>query len=207
MCNDRYPSIDEAHKIFYDYMADLSKIECDYPPESDTLHCMAVACNAALIASKCGMNGRHAYILGLLHDYGELTSRGKAGEFHGTSGYDAMIALGYPEIARICLTHTFPTHDFKIDDYTYPRKQLIRVKELISGIQYNEYDKIIQYSDALVMGYKVTDLKRRAIYIMKKYNVSLPAIRRKYKEFLQLKHYFDKKCGCDTYSILGIDYV
>lgn len=205
MCNEKYPSITEAHEIFYDYIQRLDKFERNYPRESDSLHCMAVACNATLIASHCQMDGRKAYILGLLHDYGECYSRGSANAFHGTAGYDAMLDLGYPDIARICLTHTFPNQNFRVEDYNYPREQVIRTQDLICKLDYNDYDLLIQYCDALVTGYEVTSLKKRAVFILNKYKVPLPAIRRKYKEFLKLKRHFDKKCECDTYNLLGIE--
>ena len=52
------------------------------------------------------MDEQRAYLFGLLHDIGRRA--GVTGIRHIFDGYDYMTALGQPEVARICLTHSFP---------------------------------------------------------------------------------------------------
>ncbi len=63
------------------------------------------ACVSGLVPEK-------AFVFGLLHDYGKRINQSRENKFHGQEGYEQMMKLGYPEIARICLTHTFPDKDF-----------------------------------------------------------------------------------------------
>ena len=73
-------------------------------------HSMAVADNARRIAGKTDvMDADRAYVMGLLHDIGRRA--GIKGILHLFDGYDYMTSLGQEEIARICLTHSFPLKD------------------------------------------------------------------------------------------------
>lgn len=47
-----------------------------------------------------------AYVLGLLHDVGRKFGRCQLK--HVYAGWQYMLQLGYDEVARICLTHSFP---------------------------------------------------------------------------------------------------
>ena len=70
-------------------------------------HSLSVAGNARLIAGKAeGMDADTAYIMGLMHDIGRRA--GIKGILHIFDGYDYMMKLDQPELARICLTHSFP---------------------------------------------------------------------------------------------------
>lgn len=203
--NNDVPTLDKSLELFIEYLDDLRSMDSFFPFDNCDTHSMAVATNAMTIASRLPhLNPRKAYILGLLHDYGERYSRRQKGAFHGTSGYDALMELGYPEAARICLTHSFPNPDINPSEYTYPIAAITRAKELISNIVYDDYDRLIQYSDLLVCIYRTVSIAERTSFIQKKYNVSDAAIARLTNEGLKLKDYFDAKCGCNTYDLLGI---
>lgn len=75
-----------------------------------------------MIASRIdSIDGQKAYILGLLHDYGKMVRDADNKEyFHGLTGYHEMNRLGFDDVARVCLTHTFPDKDFKYTEYSYP---------------------------------------------------------------------------------------
>lgn len=74
-------------------------------------HSLSVADNAKRIAQKAGLNPENAYVMGLLHDIGR--SAGVSGIRHIFDGYNLMTSLGEPEIARICLTHSFPVKNIR----------------------------------------------------------------------------------------------
>jgi len=77
-------------------------------------HCLTAAHCAEKIASACGdMDVEKAYILGLLHDIGRKFGVRHLG--HVYDGYVYMKSLGYDEVAKICLTHSFNNHT--IDEY------------------------------------------------------------------------------------------
>ena len=72
-------------------------------------HCLTAAHCAEKIASACGdMDVEKAYILGLLHDIGRKFGVRHLG--HVYDGYVYMKSLGYDEVAKICLTHSFNNH-------------------------------------------------------------------------------------------------
>ncbi len=72
-------------------------------------HCRVAAESAEKIASLCSMDSNEAYILGLLHDIGRRYGYLHLG--HIVKGYQYMLDLGYDEVARICLSHSFPIKD------------------------------------------------------------------------------------------------
>ncbi len=68
-------------------------------------HSRTCAHCAERIASLSGMNPEKAYVLGLLHDIGRRFGKRHLG--HVSDGYSYMMSLGYDEVARVCLTHSF----------------------------------------------------------------------------------------------------
>ena len=69
-------------------------------------HCFTAAHCAEKIASACGdMDSEKAYILGLLHDIGRKYGVRHLG--HVSDGFSYMTRLGYYEVAKVCLMHSF----------------------------------------------------------------------------------------------------
>ena len=48
-------------------------------------------------------------------------------------------------------------------------------------------------------------IKDRMIFVKDKYRVSTMVIKRRYRQALRLKNYFDRRCGCNIYRLLGIN--
>ena len=72
-------------------------------------HSLTAAHCAEKIAAACGgMDAEKAYVLGLLHDIGRKFGVRHLG--HVYDGYVYMKSLGYDEVAKICLTHSFNNH-------------------------------------------------------------------------------------------------
>lgn len=204
------PSIKQALDLFEEGLKKLSDEQphfAFYSGKSLQSHCCLVACCAEIIASRLpDIDGHKAYTLGLLHDYGKLVKDAEnTAYFHGLTGYEAMTKLGYDEVARICLTHTFYDKNFPILDFNYPIKDLRKVKKILANIEYDDYDRLIQLCDLLVIGFGYDNLKSRMNFIREKYRVSTTLIKKKYRDALSLKFYFDRKCGCDIYQLLGIN--
>ena len=75
-------------------------------------HSMNVAEAAKRIAQACGtLDVEKAYVCGLLHDIGRRTWI--AAVRHIIDGYDYCISKGWDDVARICLTHSFPVKDIE----------------------------------------------------------------------------------------------
>ena len=68
--------------------------------------CRPAARCAEKIAARCpGLDPDKAYVLGLLHDIGRWYGDGHL--CHVYYGWKYMTELGYDDVARICLTHSF----------------------------------------------------------------------------------------------------
>ena len=78
-----------------------------------TSHSYNVAQAAKIIAENCNMDSEKAFVCGLLHDIGRRT--GIAAVRHIIDGYDYAVSKGWNEVARVCLTHSFPVKDIEAD--------------------------------------------------------------------------------------------
>lgn len=157
---------------------------------------------ARKIAELCGMDGEKVYVLGLLHDIGKSTD----GQFrHILEGYKMMSEMGYDTVAKICLTHTFPIKDIT----TYVGKFDVSITELefvqnkITKYEYNDYDRLIQLCDSMVMSKGPVTLEERMKDIIMRYGSVYPVEKRQI--IYSLKEYFERKIGKDIYSILNVD--
>lgn len=147
------------------------------------------------------LNPDFAYILGLLHDIGRRF--GKMQLSHIVRGYKFMTELGYHDVARINMTHSFPIKDINIivAKWDCDDNDVLLVKNYLDNIEYNDYDRLIQLSDYLSLHNGVTILEKRMIDIGFRYGVDNNTLT-KWKDIFRLKEYFDKKIGRNIYSIL-----
>ncbi len=183
-----YPPREDAEKV-------LQEAEkCNPGPWGN--HSRVAAHCAEAIASKSGLNAEKAYVVGLLHDIGRKFGKRHLG--HVSDGYSYMMSLGYDEVARVCLSHSFNDGIFekyvgKIDT-TEEETQLI--KNQLSVMDFDDYDLLIQLCDSIagaecVMDQidRMTDVKiRYGGYDQDKWDINI-----------KLKEYFEKKMGLDLY--------
>ena len=165
-------------------------------------HSLVTADNARRIAKKIpGMDPEKAYIMGLMHDIGRR--EGVTGMRHVIDGYDYMMAHKEPEIAAICLTHSFASpnveHFEGKCDCTSEQKAFI--KEFVENREYDDYDKIIQLCDALSLPEGACLLEKRFVDVALRHGVREYTTTR-WRAYLKLKKYFDHLCGCDVYTLL-----
>ena len=134
-----YPTTEEAARLLQDAES------CNPGPWGD--HSRIAAQCARKIAAAAGMDPEKAYVLGLLHDIGR-----KFGKGHLTHVYDGWRYLGeqgYPDAARICLTHSFstPTLENYIGSRDIPEAQQRELEEALTSLEYDDYDRLIQLCD------------------------------------------------------------
>ena len=184
-----YPSREEAHRL-------LAEAEvCNLGPWGD--HSRNVAMCAERIAAETGLDTEKAYVLGLLHDIGR-----KFGIYHIPhvyNGYHYMMELGYEDVARVCLTHSFSTPDFRtyIGKFDLEEEKLLEMKELLAGMVYDDYDRLIQLCDALAMAEGVVNMEERMLDVKRRYGY-YP--QEKWENNFALKTYFEEKAGKDIYE-------
>lgn len=164
-------------------------------------HSLSVADNAKRIAQKAGLNPETAEVMGLLHDIGR--GAGISGIRHIFDGYDLMMSLEEPEIARICLTHSFPSKDIHtyIGKIDCTQAQLAFLQDFLNSHPYDDYDRLIQLCDAISLPNGACILEKRLIDVALRHGVTEHSID-KWKAFMQVKKHFDQLCGCSIYSLL-----
>ena len=166
-----------------------------------TKHVQNVANASKIIAENAGMDGEKAYVLGLLHDIGRRT--GIAQVRHIVDGYDYAMSKGWDEVARICLTHSFPVKDVDADigkkDIT--PEQYTFIKKYINEIEYNDYDKLIILCDALADANGLCILEKRFIDTTRRYGI-YPFTVDRWNKTYEYKEYFENKIGKSIYAIL-----
>ena len=165
-------------------------------------HSRTAAHCAEKIASACGLDPDKAYVLGLLHDIGRRYGKRHLG--HVSDGYSYMIALGYDEVARICLSHSF--NDQSLDDYvgnrdTSPEETKL-IEKTLSAMVYDEYDRLIQLCDSLAGAEGVLDIEERMEDVRRRYG-SYP--QKKWEINLALKRHFEELAGCSIYEVVEKD--
>lgn len=166
-------------------------------------HSRVAAHCAEKIADKCpDMDADKAYILGLLHDIGRKFGKRHLG--HVADGYSYMMSLGYDEVAKACLTHSFT--DKSLDDYignfdTTP-EELQMVKNALDETDLDTYDLLIQLCDSIAGAEGVLDMEERMADVKRRYG-SYPQA--KWDRNLATKRYFEEKIGQNVYAVVEKD--
>lgn len=164
-------------------------------------HSRVTAQCAEKIAAACrDMNTQKAYVLGLLHDIGRKFGVKHLG--HVYDGWKYMLELGYDEAARICLTHSF--NEGKIETYIgnfdITEEQTEEIRDTLSGMEFDEYDKLIQLCDSMAAAEGVVDMEERMNDVKRRYGAYPQS---KWDKNMELKEYFEQKAGSNIYEITG----
>ena len=165
-------------------------------------HSISVANNARLIAQKVShMDSDRAYVMELMHDIGRRA--GVTGIRHIFDGYDYMLSIGEPEIARICLTHSFPIKDVRtfFGKYDCTQEQLDFLRDFLHGNEFDDYDILIQLCDAISLPGGACIMEKRLIDVALRHGLPDFTIE-KWKAFMRTKTHFDHLCGCNVYDLL-----
>ena len=150
------------------------------------------------IAERCDLDIDRAYACGLLHDIGRYKGT-ETGLNHITDGYEFLVQKGLPEIARVCLTHTFNPKDkvdhVKLDD---PDK-IIFLKNYIKNAEYDDYDLLTQLADYMSGAHGITTIERRFCSVLWRHGLKEP--QKDLIALYKLKDYFTEKAGIDIYEL------
>lgn len=189
---ESYPSVPMAEFLLRE--------AAHFNPGAWETHSRYVAESAGKIAAACpGMDRDRAYVCGLLHDIGRRFGTGHLA--HVYDGYHYLMDLGYSGAARVALSHSF--HLKGINDYIgkfdiSPAAQE-ELEQLLSGMEYDDYDLLIQLSDSVATGEGIVPLEVRMNDVKSRYG-SYP--REKWERNLELREYFEKKMGKDLYEVI-----
>ena len=167
-----------------------------------TAHSLYAANAAKLIAAECvNLDSERAFVLGLLHDIGRRT--GIAAVRHIIDGYDYAMSKGWEEVARVCLTHSFPVKDIDADigKKDISRQQYDFIAAYLNHLEYDDYDKLIILCDALADSNGYCILEKRFIDTARRYGVYSFSVDRWNKTY-EYKAYFEQQIGKSIYTLL-----
>lgn len=165
-------------------------------------HSRHVARAAEIIAEHCQtLDHEKAFVCGLLHDIGRRT--GVAAVRHIIDGYDYAISNGWDEVARICLTHSFPVKDIEADigKKDISEAQYHFIGNYLNHLEYDDYDKLIILSDALADADGFCILEKRFIDTTRRYGIFPFSVDRWNKTY-EYKEYFENIIGKSIYRLL-----
>lgn len=165
-------------------------------------HSRTAAHCAEKIAAACGLDPDKAFVLGLLHDIGRRFGKRHLG--HVSDGCSYMMELGYDEVARICLSHSF--NDQSLESYighrdTTPEETAL-IETNLAAMVYDEYDRLIQLCDSLADASGVMDIEERMNDVKRRYG-SYP--QDKWDNNLALKAHFEQLAGRSIYEVVEKD--
>lgn len=164
-------------------------------------HSRYAAESAGRIAERCpGLDPERAYIYGLLHDIGRKF--GISGLAHVYDGYHYLMELGYANAARIALTHSFNLKDIRdyIGKFDITESEQEEIRAFLAGIEYNDYDFLIQLCDAIAKADGIVSLEERMNDVKSRYGY-YP--QKKWDRNIWLKTYFEEKMQEELYQVVG----
>ena len=185
----RYPAREEAENI-------LKEAEsCNPGPWGN--HSRTTAHCAEAIAARAGMNAEKAYVMGLLHDIGRKFGKRHLG--HVSDGYSYMMSLGYDEVARICLTHSFHDKDISkyVGNFDTTEEETKLIVEGLKNLEMDDYDRLIQLCDSISGAEGVMDQIDRMTDVKNRYG---NYDQEKWDANIRLREYFESKMGEDLYA-------
>lgn len=162
-------------------------------------HSRVAARCAERIAQACGMDGEKAYVLGLLHDVGRRFRVRDLGHLY--YGWQYMQRLGYPQVAKICLSHSFPNQDMQyyIGKIDIPDEEARDAEARMLEIEFDDYDRLIHLCDALAGSEGVLNVEERMADVKRRYGNYPQA---QWDKNLELLDYFSTKAGRNVYDVV-----
>lgn len=146
-----------------------------------------------------GMDAKKAYIVGVLHDIGRRVGIVDI-PTHVYEGYKYCMEKGWDEVAKICMTHSYPLMKEEFD-YEPEIESEREIKKYIDDCQADEYDMLIQLCDALATDYGFVIVEKRFVDVTRRYGIMEKYIEGWEKTFA-IKEYFEGKMGCSVYDVL-----
>ena len=185
---EKYPSREEAENILKEAEA------CNPGPWGN--HSRTAAHCAEAIAVRAEMNAEKAYALGLLHDIGRKFGKRHLG--HVSDGYSYMMSLGYDDVARICLTHSFHDRDISkyIGNFDTTEDETKLITDGLKNLVMDDYDRLIQLFDSISGAEGVMDQIDRMTDVKNRYG---DYNQEKWDANIRLREYFERKMGEDLY--------
>jgi hypothetical protein len=165
-------------------------------------HSRYAALAAQNIAQACPqLNSEKAYVLGLLHDIGRRYGITKMR--HSLDGYRYCCENGFPDVGKICITHSFMNHDIReaFGEWDCTEEEYRFVSDYLLHTEYDDYDKLIQLCDALALPSGFCLMEKRMVDVVLRYTPNEFLVP-KWKATFAIKSYFEDCMKQSIYDVL-----
>ena len=127
-------------------------------------HCLNSAVLAYVLANEMNLDSEYAFCYGLLHDYGRKFSHDFT---HVVKGFEALSSIGYDDLAKGCLTHSFINggrncNNEVVNDSFYVDEEGKEhydenddMCEVLESSNYSDYDFILNIVDLMAADSKI----------------------------------------------------
>jgi hypothetical protein len=142
-----------------------------------------------------------AYILGSLHDIGRRF--GVSGMRHVLDGYRFLASEGHEQAGRICLTHSYPLPGEPVgaSPWDGSDEELEFVRDYLAGIEYDDYDKLIQVCDAIALPTGYCLMEKRLVEVAMRYGLDEHTLQR-WQAYFVVKNEIEQAIGASIYRLL-----
>lgn len=130
------------------------------------LHSIYTGLAARRIAHELNVDEDYALIIGYLHDIGRIINHNN----HPIEGYLYLDNLGYTNIARYSITHSFINNDINLTAVSGPKdlESYSFINDYLQSINLNIYDNIVQLCDLFCLETGFTTVEKRLLDITKR---------------------------------------
>lgn len=165
-------------------------------------HSLTAARAAEAIAARSGLDAERAWRMGLLHDIGRY--EGRRYMHHTIAGYQLLMEKGEADLARICMTHSFPdggTTGYN-GEWDVSEAERAFIVDYIANRRMDDYDRLIQLCDAICMAQGICLMEKRLMDVAMRYGVG-PHSMEKWKAFFAIRDDFEQRMGGSIYAPFG----
>lgn len=165
-------------------------------------HSRHVARAARCIAEKHpALDPERAYVFGLLHDIGRR--EGRTHLRHVVDGYRFLTDCGYPDCARISLTHSFVIPDLEayVGEHDCPPQDILFLEDFLARAEFSEYDRLIVFCDGIALPSGICLMEKRFVDVAIRLGMNektIPSWRARF----ELQKHFEDVIGSSVYRIM-----
>lgn len=148
------------------------------------------------------LDAASAHSLGLLHDIGRR--EGISGMRHAYDGYRFLMDDGFPDAARICLTHSFPYQHIEAASSRWDctAREMEEIRIALEGTTYDDYDRLLQLCDAIALPQGFCLMEKRLLDVLMRYENFNAFTIPKWRAYFEIKAHFEAQLGCSIYDLL-----
>ena len=175
-----------------------SRKELGKPENKWILHSIYVGLAAKRIAHELDLDEDYALTIGYMHDIGRSIRH----IGHPIEGYKYLVNLGYPDVARYSLTHSFVNNIIYNTAGGGPNDQesYTFIQNYLDSIEVNIYDNIIQLCDLFCLETGFTTFEKRILDITNRKGV-YPNSKEHFKSIMELKENIETMMGKMIYDL------